>query len=215
MIKPASFLRPAATPRVVHRFVIELCDKISPGSRPLRIPVQPICSALLGECFPNVRQKIKNEGGGIQHGWAIAERAGLFIEAEFHGVWIGPSRALIDVTPKRNGETATLFLPDPNEVFDKNALHRRANVQVAEYDHPAVHKYLSHAAALRQYEEDCTNPHNPREMIIDRKIHRWMFAKLVALEFRMLLAASGRNALCHCGSGQKFKGCCGVPRART
>jgi len=148
--------------------------------------------------------------GMIQHGWAIAERPGLFIEAQFHAVWIDPGGELIDVTPTQKGETEILFLPDPEEAFDENALVRRNNIRLAEYDHPVIHEYLTHVEALKQYEESCTNPNNPREMILDRDIYESMRSKIAALELRMLALIPGRNSLCCCGSGKKFKHGCGA-----
>src|SRR5436305_35403 len=122
MLKAILFPPRPRTPKVIHSLVTALCDKIVPGGRPCRVSVRPERDALKNECFPNVRQKTARYGGRIQHGWAIAERPGLFIEAQFHAVWIDPTGELVDVTPTQNGETETLFLPDPEEVFDENAL---------------------------------------------------------------------------------------------
>ena len=133
---------PASVPRVIHRFVVDLCDKIAPGTRPLRVLVRAEPDAQVNECFFNVRNKIARNGGDIQHGWAIWERPGLFVEAEFHAVWVSPDKELLDVTPKVDGESAILFLPDPKEVFDEQTYVRRDNIRLAQYDHPAVHAFI-------------------------------------------------------------------------
>jgi hypothetical protein len=202
--------QPPVSPRLVHKFVIDLCNKIVPRSLPVRIPVKPDASARVNECFFNVRNKIARDGGEIQHGWAIWERPGLFIEAEFHGVWVSPEMILVDVTPKVDGETEILFLPDPDEVFDERSYVRRDNIRLAEYDHPVVHEFIRQCEVVRKYEESCTNPDNPRQRIIDRDTYRPLLQRQAELESQMLVFTPGRNTVCRCRSGKKFKRCCGA-----
>jgi hypothetical protein len=205
-----SILQTLRPPKVLHKFVIELCNRIVPEAHPVRVPVVADPDGQFNECFPNVRKKIARDGGGIQHGWTIWERPGLFIDGEFHAVWVGSDGKFLDVSPKADGETEILFLPDPKEVFDENAPHRRDNVLVAEYDHPVVHDFLKQCELIRRYEASCTNPNNPREFVVDPAIYEPLLLQMAALEQQMISLPPARNALCRCGSGRKFKKCCGA-----
>jgi SEC-C motif-containing protein len=202
--------RAPVRPKLLHSFVKQLCEKIVPGALPVQVPVKVGPNAQINECFLNVREQIARSGGRIQHGWEIMERLGLFIEGQFHAIWVAPEGALMDVTPKTNGDTETLFLPDPKETFDESSLLRRDNIRLAEYDHPIVHEFLRHAADVRKYEESCTNPNDPREMILDRDVYEPLLLRAAALEQQMIALPPERNGLCRCGSGKKFKRCCGA-----
>lgn len=171
--------------------------------------VKPEREGQINECFLIVRNKVTRSGGSILHGWTIAERPGLFIEAEFHAVWLDNVGTLLDVTPRRDRIDEILFLPDPTNIFDEDSLVRRDNVRLAEYDHPIVHEFLRHAEKVRMYEESCTNPNNPREMILDRDIYEPMLSRCVELEQAMIALRPERNSMCRCGSAKKFKHCCG------
>jgi hypothetical protein len=64
-----------------------------------------------GQCHVNVLHRVRMHGGKRLNGWIIWECM-MFAEAEFHCVW-QTSGALIDITPRRDGEEQILFLPDP------------------------------------------------------------------------------------------------------
>ncbi|MEY2482797.1 MAG: hypothetical protein QOK24_1325 [Verrucomicrobiota bacterium] len=196
-------------PKLIHQHVRDLCKKIVAGGTPVRVPVEVMRGAQVNECFPNVQKKIAIAGGSLQHGWTIWERPGLFIEGEFHGVWVSPQGSFIDVSPKLDGEAEILFLTDPVEIFDEENPMRRDNIRLAEYDHPVVHEFLQQCAKIREYEESCTDPHNPRQFIIDPSIYEPMLHRQAMLEQRMVSLPPGRNAPCRCGSAKKYKKCCG------
>jgi SEC-C motif len=196
-------------PKLIHRHVRDLCEKIVPGGTPVWVSVEVMPGAQVNECFPNVQRKIATHGGSIQHGWTIWERPGLFIEGEFHGVWVSPEGTFIDVSPKVDGETEILFLPDPVETFDEQNPVRRDNIRLVEYDHPVVHEFLDHFAKIRKYEQSCTDPANPRQFKIDRHIYEPMLYRQAMLEQQMVSLPPGRNAPCRCGSAKKYKKCCG------
>ena len=196
-------------PKLIHQHVRDLCERIVPGGTAVRVPVRVTRGAQINECFPNVQSKIRADGGSIQHGWTIWERPGLLIEGEFHGVWVSPDGRFVDVSPKLDGETEILFLPDPVEAFDEANPMRRDNIRLAEYDHPVVHEFLRACEKIRQYEESCTDPANPRQFTVDRYIYEPMLQRQAVLEARMRALPPGRNAPCRCGSGKKHKKCCG------
>lgn len=117
----------STTPRRVNRNVLGLRRKLGLTAKPVYVPVTDTESFLPNHCFPNVQQKIKMDGGAIQHGWTIWECRQRYVEGEFHAVWISPDGQLKDITPKIDGERHILFIPDPVRVYEgkrvSNVMH--------------------------------------------------------------------------------------------
>ena len=197
------------TPRKQHRFVEELCRGIAPNGAPRYVPVRTELGARPNECFFNVPQKIAKDGGTPQHGWCLWELPGLFIEAELHAVWVSPSGEWVDVTPKSNREDKILFLPDDTVTFDETSRFRRDNIRLAMKDDPTVHAFIEAAEKCAQYMEESTDPNDPRKMIMDRNRWEQLEKRKVDLQLKMESLPVSRNDLCRCGSGEKYKKCCG------
>ncbi|BCV47449.1 hypothetical protein [Shewanella algae] len=49
-----------------------------------------------------VQNKIDKFGGTLITGWAIWEKVGVFIEAEFHAVWLKPDGEHLGLNPRRH-----------------------------------------------------------------------------------------------------------------
>lgn len=197
------------TPRKLHRFVSELSRSLTGEEDARYVAVRPDPGAQPNECFFNVPQKIAKEGGAIQFGWCLWELPGLFIEAEVHAVWVSPQGEWLDVTPKVNHETKILFLPDNTVTWDENSRFRRDNVRLAMKDDPVVHAFIEAAKASAQFAEKSTDPDDPRKIVMDRDRWERLEGHNMELQMKMTLLPIGRNDLCRCCSGEKFKKCCG------
>ena len=95
----------------------------------VRVPVVPDDFGLYGWCSDGVLEKMKHDGGIIVFGWTIWEWPGAMLTAEFHSIWRSPSGDLFDITPKPQGESEIVFVPDltiPADFdFDKRPRNRR------------------------------------------------------------------------------------------
>ena len=101
------------TPEEITEKILKFCkEKIDPTTTPVFLELVPVGDCMLGDCFGNVENYVKNNGGRIQYGWIIWEIPNFFLEAEFHAVWINEDGEYIDITPKVDGERKILFLPD-------------------------------------------------------------------------------------------------------
>ena len=198
------------TPRKLHRFVQELSRSIAGKAVARYVPVQPATGALPNECFFNVPQKIARDGGTIQYGWCQWEVPGLFIEAEVHAVWVSPNGEWIDVTPKVNNEREILFLADNAVTWDENSRFRRDNIRMAMKHDPVVLACIEAAKACARYLEESTDPNDPRKIVMDRVHWESLEGRKIELQHKMVSLPVGRNDLCRCGSGEKFKKCCGA-----
>jgi hypothetical protein len=145
----------------------------------------------------------------LLHGWRINEFPGLFIEGEFHGIWLSTSGEHVDVTPGQAGENQTLFLPDPGKTFDELTFTRRDNIRMALKDHPTVHAFIALCEAIYRYEEAHTDPRSPRLFAVKESEFAPMLKRKTELAEQLAVLPIGRNDPCRCGSGLKFKKCCG------
>lgn len=111
------------TPKAVTPEVLAFCEKVVPGQEPKFVPVSPCEGCVPNNCFINVEKVIAANGGEVRYGWIIWENK-VFWDAEFHGCWVPPDGwlggtiTLLDVTPKPDGESQILFLPDPKSKWD-------------------------------------------------------------------------------------------------
>lgn len=70
------------------------------------------------QCFPNVEEKVKRDGGKIHYGWSVHFNKNLIIEAERHAVWEDENGDLICITPNPFGLDEVIFLSDDIPVAD-------------------------------------------------------------------------------------------------
>lgn len=89
----------------------QLIKKIGSDFEPVMVPVRPEPYARPANCFPNVTEKVKRNGGSIVCGWSVL--LGQFlVEAERHAVWRSSQDELIDITPSTSKMLTTLFIPE-------------------------------------------------------------------------------------------------------
>ena len=101
------------TPIKITEKILKFCrEKIDPTTNPIFLKLVPVGDCMLRDCFGNVENYMKKNGGGVQHGWIIWEIPNFSLEAEFHAVWVNGESEYIDITPKADGENKILFLPD-------------------------------------------------------------------------------------------------------
>lgn len=103
---------------IITRGILKLARQIDATSVTEFVPVEPGGECVPGRCFENVRAVVKRRGGSTQHGWRMREQPAAYVEGEFYAVWRQPEGALIDVTPRNDGLTTILFLPDSQAVWE-------------------------------------------------------------------------------------------------
>jgi hypothetical protein len=114
-------------PEPANADVQALAKTLGCTDEPAPVAVSPIVGAEVGNCFGAVKLKVAADGGEVVYGWCFWLFPEVWVEAEFHAVWRGPDGALLDVTPKRDGENAVVFVPDPKRVYEgrtHNSVHR-------------------------------------------------------------------------------------------
>lgn len=99
------------TPVQITAEIERFCEEVAPGQKPVYVPVKPEKEAEVSRCHVNVEHHVKANGGTPVYGWIIWQSPAL-LHAEFHCNWLCSNGELLDITPKVDGETQILFLPD-------------------------------------------------------------------------------------------------------
>ncbi len=168
---------------------------------------------MLDCCFFNVPKKVTAEGGRIQYGWAIWERPGLLIEGEFHAVWVSPEGEFIDITPKRDGETEILFLPDGHREWTEELVD---NVRMPLTDNEITRRLVKSSKESFEFKKrhykggplvDIFSEFGPVPEFLEEPFKQFVEHYTSATPVRRKV---GRNEPCPCGSGKKHKKCCGI-----
>lgn len=200
-IKLASEVRP---PRAVHKFVLELINRIGAEPQAVWVPVTPAKEALPGYCFYNVASHVKKHSGKIQYGWAIWQCANLFIEGEFHAVWVSPKSEIVDITPSK--WSRTLFVPDNGRVWEER---RVENIRLGILDRPEIHEYFKVASEHVEFLRVHSVPSDPQRIDASPEEHSAFVRRKARLQMEMAKYIPPVSAICPCESGRHFGNCCG------
>ena len=198
------------TPTEITVDISIFCKEIDSTTNPVFLEHFPVQGYISGDCYGNVEKHIEKNGGKVQYGWIIWEDPKIFLEAEFHSVWVNDKDEYFDVTPKKDGEKRILFLPDSQKKFTGELVDNirkvlidtpetRALVKVSQKRFETYKKYytgnpeiripLSEMVALDEYYKSVLKEDNFKE-----------YSK----------PKIGRNERCPCGSEKKYKKCCGA-----
>jgi hypothetical protein len=178
------------------------------------------------DCYVNVQNRVNQDGGRMQLGWAVWQHSHLFIEAEPHAVLDpGNGQPWIDCTPHEGSPQEILFIPNDDATYDFNTTELPDNVRVALIDDPRLSK------ALKLYSEknalmnsvpgvDIVLPQHVARKVLEVDVEAGMLlaelmgtpvGKGMRVSAQVVRAGQkvGRNDPCPCGSGKKYKKCCG------
>lgn len=109
---------------------------------PIILTIKHDENSIVAECFNNVSKYIEVNGGEIQYGWSIWETfPDVMIEAEFHAVWKDNYGRLYDITPKKDGKSEMLFLPDTVKTYDGRQVN---NVRVPLVENNIVKLFIEY-----------------------------------------------------------------------
>jgi hypothetical protein len=216
-------------PKTLTEEHLSFCRSICATQTPSFAPIQPAEGALFGECFNNVKTHIDKFCGSMVYGWDVSILDGVYGEAEFHSVWCSPEGQLIDITPKPHDDAMILFHPDDGREYDFQNGRGFPNQFAVFNNDPLVEKFIA-LSKTRSEKFSSMGAGRlftmPKQFIKDLLIAQYeVYAKYVGLDdedmasYNQLVALptpivkkvkAGRNDPCTCGSGKKYKKCCGV-----
>ena len=185
------------TPSSISPDVLRLCSLIVETPKPTFVPVRVEPGAVFRYCFQAVADKVARDGGACVYGWMIWEYPGFLVEGEFHAIWQDPAGALVDISPKPDGEQLILFLADSTRCWNYRPT---PSVRLPLSMDQRVLNTIVQAVAtdwLRMKYWDGEEARIPPQAHLE-------FMKDPISNF----LRTGRNDSCGCGSGKKFKQCC-------
>lgn len=193
-------------PKRLTKTIEEWCQEINPGHSPVYINVdRRLSSGNEEDCFANVARKMAAEGGSFQFGWAIWEWADLILEAEFWAVWVDERGQWLDVTPRSRGDKL-LFLPDDRITPQGKPVD---SILKPIFEHPLVVEYLQVNKTIWQITDQMTEA-GKNDLAVCEAVAPYIEHKSrLEKDLESLAGGIGRNDRCTCGSGKKFKNCCG------
>lgn len=194
------------TPESIDDKVSEIIEKIGSNLKPLYLKVERESYSIQLECFPNVAEKIRRDGGKQVLGWKIWKTPNI-VEAEFHCVWKSPKGTLVDVTPVQTDDTRILFLPDSNAKYKGAQID---NVRINISGNRLVDDVIAISRAEFRFLNKGKRAHEYRIEIKDQEIQFLQQLTLMKIHLiRFINEGFNRNSQCFCQSGQKYKRCHG------
>lgn len=127
------------TPVQITAEIERFCEEVAPGQKPVYVPVKPEKEAEVSRCHVNVEHHVKAHGGTPMYGWIIWQSPAL-LHAEFHCNWLSSNGKLSDITPKVDGETQILFLPDQIVKWNGRVVPSRRK---ARRQSPAIDRFVA------------------------------------------------------------------------
>jgi hypothetical protein len=193
------------TPLAITKEILEFAKQISPLHKPFFINITPTEHARPMSCFENVDQQIDAYGGRVVYGWNIYVWPRVLCEFEFHALWLSPTGALCDISPRPDKEPDCLFLRDDARQYTGQ---RVQNIRFSLSRAQEVTEYIAAADAFDKIVSQGQT--SGSTATVNR-------AKLVPIFSRLEKAQKHveqtwrpqRNDPCPCGSRLKYKMCHG------
>lgn len=216
---PPSILPPDFVPNVDSKSVKKLRESLGTDREAVRLRVMTETGDRDRDCYMNVQRRIDRNGGRMQLGWTVWQHGDLFIEAEPHAVY-DPSdgQSWIDCTPHTGSPGEVLFIPN-DETYDFDTKELADNVRVALRDDPRLRKALDLYSQKTRVLNTVPGVDVPLPMSVAMRAQQiqdeadTLLAEVMGLavprQTTLGGAKVGRNAPCPCGSGKKYKKCCG------
>lgn len=192
-------------PTLEDQDVSKLIKTIGIDAQPIYVPVKPDSSALINECFPNVVEKIKNQGGYEVIGWQIWKTRNL-IEAEFHAVWSSDKNELLDITPKLVPFSEILFIRDTRNSYNGSQVD---NIRINISGNSLVDDLISVCEMLFKIENKGSRAHEYELALSGEELKIWEILQKMKQGLSLMLSQGlTKHQACFCGR-DKYRKCHG------
>ncbi len=191
-------------PQLTDERLQALIKKIKSSFEPMYVPVMPEKYAIVNECFPNVDEKVKKDGGEIVYGWQLWKGT-LITEAEYHAVWKSPAGELVDITPKQPPIKEILFIQDDNVKYTGVQID---NIRIRNNNNLVINDYIDVHRALFRLMNKGERAQSYKLSFTEREMQLYSALREMAFNLEMFAISEGNlDSQCYCNSGYKYDNC--------
>ena len=183
----------------------KLTDKMQLDMQPEIVPVKTESFSRPLQCYSNVAEKIKIDGGKIHYGWSV-HITDILCEAERHAVWENNDEELLCVTPNPSDKNEIIFLSDdrfvdPNEQID--------NVRTNITNNPLVNDFIFICEAIGDLWNRFTSRKDDEQVIASTPVIETIdkYEQYKGLIYGLIVKGRKERSECFCGSGKKYLVC--------
>jgi hypothetical protein len=198
---------PIISPSEVDVFVNKVLDKNGSDFEPEIIPVIIESFSKTLNCFIDVEEKVKRDGGKVHYGWAIF-KSDILCEAERHAVWENEDEELIDITPREFNFEQIMFVSDNDFIYQGQLVD---NIRVNLTQNPIVDDFIFVCENLEILYTFGKRIDDDRMIIppsIVPLIEKYESIKSTLLFF---INSGGKpSSKCFCGGQKNYKNCHGL-----
>jgi hypothetical protein len=194
------------SPTETDKFVEKLLTKITSEYEPEQVPVILETYAKRNNCYLNVDEKVKRDGGKAHYGWTIYQ-TDILCEAERHAVWENDEGDLIDITPRDIDLQQIMFVSDNDFVYTGQLVD---NIRVNITDNPIVDDFILVCVNLEELytfgqrvNDEQMNIPAPAATLINE------YENLKNGYFAYIYSGGRPNSKCLCGGQKNYKNCHG------
>ncbi|HDY7790917.1 TPA: hypothetical protein RQK15_004195 [Vibrio vulnificus] len=187
------------------KWLNQLVTLIGTPSEPRFVGLKKESYSLRNECFPNVDEKVRRDGGSKVLGWQVWQTEYL-IEAELHAVWMSPDGALLDITPKPFPISNILFIPDASITYDGSQVD---NIRLNTFGNSIVDDLIKVCEAKFLISNKGSRAQEYTLELTDDEAMYWDILQQMQQGIPVMLSqGSTRHQACFCGN-DKYKKCHG------
>lgn len=193
------------TPSEIQGHIEKLLSKLNAEFEPEIVPIIPEPYAKYEQCFNNVAEKVKRDGGSVHYGWAVF-LSQIICEGERHAVWESPEGELLDITPRDPEVDRIMFISDNNLVYKGQIID---NVRINITNNRLVDDYILFSESIerlytygrRMNEDQIALP----EPLLKIQL-RFFEDREKVLEW--LRNGYTHESPCSCGNSLSYENCC-------
>lgn len=169
------------------------------------VPVQVESYSRPLQCYSNVAEKIKYDGGKIHYGWSV-HITRILCEAERHAVWENDNEDLLCVTPHPYDKSEIIFIPDNTPV---DPLDQIDNIRTNITSNPIVNDFIYVCETIGDLYRRFTKRKNDEQVTVESDVLE-VIKKLEYLKnviYTLVQNKMKENTVCFCASGKKYLQC--------
>lgn len=195
-------------PLEVNEHIEKLLDLIDSEFDPEIIPVRNEPNAKLHNCYLNVDEKVKRDGGKVHYGWAIFQSK-IICEAERHAIWESPNGEFIDITPREFKFEEIMFVFDNDFIYTGQLID---NIRVNVTTNTTIDDFIKLCETLEKFYTYGVRIDDEQMIVPEPAMTFIKQYENLKLQFQLFLAQGGApESHCLCGEKIKYKNCHGKP----